>query len=611
MNGGGRQAAAALVAVAAALAGCGGGGGGGAVTAMPDPEPMTPGPSPTPPAPDPEPAPPPPVSPVPPAPRGATAAEGIDRIPLDARRAANARVAELYAIMEYRAPNDGGDTPDGGTVHGRTVRKAACRSYIAGCSDPDGAESAIPYAFRIASTELRGSPLRQTRELLAAVPDTARIVSISVRPRGVGPVELHGTGLPFSVIQGAGNDGRASFFDPGVEYDDDAGRFVRVPGQNRRDDGGGGVDVDAPPVTEAQNAAWLNILAAVKADKVLYVAGYRPPAGGLYTRDSRSTGCAGVDDGCLFAPFTIEGAHGTSVSAPQVASALASVLSVFPETSGEELVRLAKACAIADPRLGGLGRADFSCMTTLDANGQWRVVASGEFASLVAAPAAMTAIAFPGDARVAAVFAGPGGRRVELATRSPGRFRFSAGPPAVPFGGAGAEPGFFAILVDDGRATAFGGGWLSPEGLFAAASWGGRDGFFGLDDRFGYDGARSTDAAAGHRNLFARFSRQRGHGPLVGSARGAALGFTARSGFDLAPGVSAEVSAHADRFLGGTARTAFGRVTMEKGPWSREARVSAAWRPAPGASLAVEGARHWSPEGAGGLEGRIRARMRF
>ena len=611
MNGGRRIiAAAALAAAAAALAGCGGGGsGGGAATAMPAPGPgTTPGPEPARP---PEPAP----QPVPPAPRGATAAPGIERIPLDARRLANAQVAELYAIMEFRASNDGGDTPDGGTVHGRTVRKAACRSYIAGCSDPDGAESAIPYSFRIAATDpdpaIRNSPLRQTRELIAAVPDTTRIVSISVRPRGVGPIELHGAGLPFAVLQGAGNDGRASFFDPGVVFDEDAGRFRRVPEENRRDDGSGGIDAGALPVTEQDNTAWLNILAAVEADKVLYVAGYRPPAGGLYTRDSRSTGCVGVDDGCLFAPFIIEGAHGTSVATPQVASALASVLSVFPETAGEELVRLAKACAVADPRLGGLGRADFSCMTTLDANGQWRVVASGEFARLVAAPAAMNAIAFPGDARVAAAFAGPNGRRVTLATRSPGRFRFSAGPPADPFGGAGGEPGFFAILVDDGRTTAFGGGWLSPEGLFAAASWGGRDGFFGLDDRFGYDGARSTDAAAGHRNLFARFSRQRGHGPLVGAARGAALGFTARTGFDLAPGVSAEVSAHADRFLGGTARTAFGRVTMEKGPWSREARVSAAWRPAPAASLAVEGARHWSPGAEGGLEGRIRARLRF
>ncbi len=609
MNDGRRViAAAALAAVAAALAGCGGGSGGGAATAMPDPGAAMPPPAP-------EPAPDPGAAPVAPAPRGETVAEGIENIPLDARRLTNARVAELYAIMEYRASNDGGDTPDGGTVHGRTVRNAACRSYIAGCSDPDGAESALPYSFFIAETDpddatRRNSPLRQTRELLDAVPDTTRIVSISVRPRGVGPIELHGTSLPFAVIQGAGNDGRASFFDPGVVFDAAENRFRRVREENRRDDGNGGVDPGAGPVTEAQNAAWLNILAAIKADKVLYIAGYRPPAGGLYTRDSRSTGCAGIDDGCLFAPFTIEGAAGTSVGTPHVAAALASVLSVFPETEGEELVRLAKACAVADPRLGGLGRADFSCMTTLDANGEWRVVASGEFARLVAAPAAMNAIAFPGDARVAAAFAGPNGRRVTLATRSPGRFRFSAGPPANPFG-AGGAPGFFAILVDDGRTTAFGGGWLSPEGLFAAASWGGRDGFFGLDDRFGYDGARSTDAAAGHRNLFARFSRQHGHGPLVGSARGAALGFTARTGFDLAPGVSAEVSAHADRFLGGTARTAFGQVTMEKGPWSREARVSAAWRPAPAASLAVEGARHWSPGGEGGLEGRIRARLRF
>ena len=64
---------------------------------------------------------------------------------------------------------------------------------------------------------------------------------------------------------------------------------------------------------------------------------------------------------------------GTSISTPNVAASLASILSIFPDTSHQDLAKLARACAkkagegIDGPNgllatSGGFGVADFSCM---------------------------------------------------------------------------------------------------------------------------------------------------------------------------------------------------------------------------------------------------------
>ena len=542
--------------------------------------------------------------PAPPAPRPAMLVPGIERIPLDALKLSNAQLAARYAILEYRAGNDGGPTRGGaGTRHGDEVRTVACAAFARSCADPFDDES-TPFAFHLGKQEFMENTAAQTEELLDSLSAHAKLVSISIEPRKLGGVvETRGGALAFAVVQSAGNNGRDTFFDQGVE-------LIGEEFSGFLDDGA--------PAPEGLRQAWDNILAAVESDKVLYVAGY-VETGGAFARHGESTACDGVKEGCLYAPFVLSDGEreyrGTSFGAPHVASALASVLAMFPDTEGVELIRLAKACAIRTPSLDGIGRADFGCMTVMDDSGQWRAAASLDEALDNAvgdapAPAAMNAMTFPGDTAIRAAFEGPNGARVTLAAFRPGAFRFSAGPPAPLFGGA-REAGFFPIAAEGGAASSFGGGWLSENGLFAAAAYGRTGAFFGLGERFGWRGARTLDAAAGHRNLFVRMSRQRARGRHVHEAEGAALGATARARFALAPGLDASVSAHADRFAGGSARTAFGAVEIAPGPWNREARAALHWTPLPAAAVSLRAAWRRPAAGARAAEAHANVHMRF
>ena len=471
---------------------------------------------------------------------------GIERIPLHAIRATRAEVARMYAIAEYGPPND---------LHANQVRSVACRSYIVhdDCDDP---RAAMP--FTLHGTEKVGDAA-QTRDLRRRIGPAVRLVSVSIRPLGNDMVGSEGAFLPFAVVQSAGNDEREAFF---------------------------------PPDEVARNSAIVrNVRAAVAADKVLYVGGYRTNDDGSVERHPESTGCAGVDEGCLYAPYTFPvgtvSVSGTSYSAPNVASALASVLAVFPETKGTDLIRLAKACARAEPGLSGLGRADFSCMTTMDENGEWRVVGVGA----LVAPAAMNRLSFPGEARIGGSFTGSGGVPIALATVRPGLFAasgFSAGLPA----GALAAPDtgrFFPVVLESVGVDAFGGGYATEGGFFAAAAYGRRRGFFGLDGAFGYDGAHALDADMGHRNVFLRLSRQWAAGRLVRAARGTALGLTARKRFRLAPTVALELSATADRFLSGSAETVFGPVSIAGSGWNEAASAALRVTPDGGGAFSLTG----------------------
>lgn len=490
------------------LAGCGDGNGGAplpASTAPPTKRPAPESPAPT--------------------TRGAFAAPGIDRIPLRAIRATQAEVARMYAIAEYGPPND---------LHANQVRTVACRSYIVhgDCDDP---RDAMP--FTLHGTEEVGDAA-QTRDLRRAIGFATKLVSVSIKPLGNDIVGLEGASLPFAVVQSAGNDGRETFFSP-----DEMARNVA------------------------------NVRAAIAADKVLYVGGYKANDDGSVERHPDSTGCTGVDESCLYAPYAFPigtvSVSGTSYSAPNVASALASVLAVFPGTKGTDLIRLAKACARAETGLSGLGRADFSCMTEMDENGEWRVVGVGA----IVAPAAMNRLSFPGDARIGGSFTGRGGVPIALATVRPGLFAvsgFSAGVPA----GVPVESGFFPVVSGDDGANAFGGGYATAGGFFAAAAYGKRRGFFGLDAAFGYDGAHALDADVGHRNVFLRLSRQWSAGRLVHAVEGTALGLTARKRFRLTPTVELDLSATADRFLGGKAETVFGPVSIADSSWNEAASAA-------------------------------------
>ena len=469
----------------------------------------------------------------------------------------------MYAIIEPLNP-DSIITP-GGTEHGDEVLLIACHSYITACDMNNKPVLLIVSA----NSPIPSAPL---------APATTKIVSQSTGNGGF--VRAFAGTYPYVVINSAGNDARETFLPTGRTYSRDERQLYE----------------NGNPVA---NNGWDNVFDAADAGRLLYVSGYIQDADGTYRRAPLATGCVGLEDACLYAPvtFVVNGERygGTSFSAPNVAAALASVLAIFPETEGEELIRLAKACAVREPNLSGLGRADFACMTVMTDDGQWRVVTAGEFAGLVAPPAAMTSLVFPGAALLRSSFSGPGGAQITLAVKRPGVFSFSSGIPVDP---ETLQPGFFPVIAGDESANLFGGGYLTNDGFFAMAGYGRRLDFFGLGKAFDYDGGTSLDVEIGHRNFFGRLSRQWATGHLISEAEGTAIGFTATRTFTLIPHMTATLAAHADKFTGGHAETAFGNVDIQGGPWNREAELTLTYDMGRSSSVTLRGNRRFTGFGA-------------
>ena len=573
----------AVAVLAAALAACTGGGGGGPTTSIPP----TPTPSPSP-APTPTPTPPPttPTDDPEPAtePRGALTigsyAKGIERIPLSAIKRTNEQMRGMFAVIEPVRINEEVKVVSGvrRKQHLDLVLAVACHSYIRACDNPYGDNT--PYQFHVGVRHPVGGPEQatggQVGKILRELPDTVKIVSVSWS--GATPSVILGASLPFASIQSAGNENRDTFLVPG---------FTGSEGTR-------------------------NARAAIAAGKMLFVSGYRIE-GGVYKRSAASVGCIGegFSEGCIWVPNsysfpevnTIEGPRnnvgGTSAGAPHVAAALASVLAVFPDTSPVDLIRLAKACAIPTPSLpGGVGRADFACMTKTGDDGEWRVVTADEFAALLS-PDRMSGIVFPGDARITGTFVGRNGKPVTLGARTRGAFGvtgFAAGVPGVSLGRAA---GVFPVAADGEGNPSVGFGYMAESGLFAAAAWGSRPGFFGLGKRYGYVNAAAFDASAGHRNAYVRLSRQTSSAPYVRKVRGDALDVTATGTFEVGARTWLTLSAHADRFLGGRAATAFGPVTIDASPWNGAAQLFAERRIEGGGAVTFTVDRLWPGRGRG------------
>ena len=577
----------AVAVLAAALAACTGGGGGPTTSIPPTPRPApspaptpTPTPAPTTPADDPKP---------PPSPRGALTvgdyAKGIDRIPLNAIKVTNGRMRGMYAIIEYEGmPTQPDAVAQPGvrrTPHGDAVMAVACHSYIRACDNPYGDNT--PYEFHLGVRYPGGGQYvaanNQIEKILNDLPSTIKIVSVSYG--GSTPAVLRGAELSFASIEAAGNENRDTLYRPG---------FVGDEGSR-------------------------NTRAAIEAGKVLLVSGYNTEKAGegVYERDPGSVGCIGegFSKGCIWAPNghsfpvtdtgfrTIRGGVGTSLAAPHVASALASVLAVFPDTSPVDLIRLAKACAIPTPSLpGGVGRADFACMTKTGDDGEWRAVTADEFAALLS-PDRMNALVFPGDARITGTFVGRNGKPVTLGTRTRGAFGFTGFAAGVPGVSLGRAAGVFPVAADGEGNPSVGFGYMAESGLFAAAAWGSRPGFFGLGKRYGYVNAAAFDASAGHRNAYVRLSRQTSSAPYVRKVRGDALGVTATGTFEVGARTWLTLSAHADRFLGGRAATAFGPVTIDASPWNGAAQLFAERRIEGGGAVTLTVDRLWPGRGRG------------
>ena len=548
----------------------------------PDPQPEPPvEPEPEPPAEpeppvEPEPEPPvepeqPPVEPEPEPPRerrGALTVPGIDLIPLDLMKLSNEEMQKRFVVTDLNIEG-----------HAHMVRLVACHSYVTGCPeyigidgygdiadifsenypgkmiDKDGtvvvnrAEGTTPFTFL--GVDIRhDSPVIWLYDELEKI--SPSIVTQSLNPAG-GLVPKYGT-LPYLVVQGAGNDEEDLF-----------GRYV-------------------------QQQHWDNIHTAIAADTVLYVAGlaprndpnhaFYPDTTGLYRRHPESTGCkgAGVDAGCIWAPYYFEDPEGkyvnfggTSSSAPHVASAIASVLSVFPDTHHTDLARFTKACAkktgdgIEDllAQSGGLGVADFTCMgevveslTQLPVGGTVHLTIDG---SDVTVGGRDLTVNFPVTVAGTVVAGGAYGITPILA--------------GVPHPARQKGLTFSPVITPGGNLTLVGLHRLGP--FFAASEVGTRDDFYGY--REGHGDVIEAGFSAGHRNAFVRFSEMRSlGGALIDHAEGRSFGATLQKTVYLDATLPLTLAAHTDRFLGGEADFSYGNVRLQKSGWNHRLHVSSA-----------------------------------
>lgn len=483
---------------------------------------------------------------------------GINRLPVDEIRASNAELAGMVGIAEPGKIYDE-------DRHAIKVSKVACNSFIKPCENvANPVEGSVPFTLYTPTFDPEGRISIAVRDnLLEQIPASTKLVSVSFLP---GFAEFHGGDLPFAVVRGAGNTGEENFYSIYREVTS---------------------AISEPYRTLAVVGYAVNIAEAIEDDKLLFVAGYRQQRSGQAIRHPNSTGCVGIEEACVYAPFVFQlppGSQeanrtvaGTSGSAPNVAMALASVLAIYPDTSGPDLIRLAKSCAEPRPGMPGLGLADFNCMTNLDASGEWRLVSESEFASLIS-PAQLQALAFPGRAEIGGEFATDreGTRIVRLALQRPAQFaaaNFSAGLPLMH---AEGKTGLFPIASLDQESESVGTGYAAGNGFFAAAAIGYSNGFFGLNPSLGYGSSSKIDVSVGHRNLFLRATRQRneGNGRVLAAAEGSAVGVSAGGEREIAPGLRVSASVHADRFVGGNAATAFGPVKIGRSPWNRRAELS-------------------------------------
>ena len=546
-------AVAAIVAASILLAACGGGGGGGPTG---QPGPIDP-PAPT----DPQPG-----------QRGSSVVPGIDRIPLDRITVPNSRMKDMFTIAENAPSIDGS--------HIRGVRKVACNSYTLQCNN---------------SESFHGKH-RNTDGTVTVTTGSAPYTSITgwtLMENGNRASEnAEYSPLPwiFSQLDGMTNLKIASFsmagFHP-IGYSAILPSYLAVNGAGNRSPDG--PDPRYPPINPGYgylDPTWSHPLeevarakSAIAANKMLLVAGWDKDNSGNYVRHAWSAECgrAGISEGCVWAQFEFPGVgSGNSFSAPQVASALASVLSVFPDTTHQNLAKFAKACARKTgngiPALlaahGGVGVADFTCMgsvtdalASLPTGGRTDVTIQGQSVSV-------------------------GGRDMTLSFASPAYFvpDFDGGSGAwMALHRAdeeGAERGPVSVrFIPTGEGKAMSVGAFTVGDAFASIAVGTRDDFFGFA-RGHEKGVRETRLTAGHRDAFAWVSDVRSEGGAsIRSAEGRSAGLMVQREFGLADGVSVAVSARADRFLGGEAEigadgVSFGSVHLRPGGWHRQLNVA-------------------------------------
>ena len=327
------------------------------------------------------------------------------------------------------------------------------------------------------------------------------------------------------------------------------------------------------------------LLRHIANNDVLFVAGYTKDTQGNFIPDPQTTQCGGVDDGCLYAPFVFEFEEqgeeslqiaGTSMSAPFVAAGLASVLAVFPRTSGEDLIRLAKACAVSEPGLrNGLGRFSLSCM---DNSGEFHLpqgtTVDEETMQTVEARATsmMQALAntpLPGNSQFTMDVGG-----VSLTRDMEGIFAHHSGISSIPlYKGAEGEDNMRVDLFYD-RDNQTPGLRIGTKEYFLAASLANQSSFFGYNQYR----TNSFNVATGTKHLYLRMTTQKGKhvgSGVVDGVEGSSVGATLTRTMKTSLGALTPFL-HVDKFTGGKATTHSGSTMQLKGSkWNTEIGLSA------------------------------------
>lgn len=275
--------------------------------------------------------------------RGEHPINGIDEIPLRHVKVTNTEMQRMFLTL------------DGEAGHASTMRGVLCSSYITQSHDCKNTWAGrITSTGETTTTEVGFTPFTEllfmgavgrSEDLVVGwmVAEIQRIGTAKIVSAPLGASHsplLFGSGTePYFLVNSAGNSGSESLFE-------DPFSVERISQQEKK-----------------------VILTAVAERRVLFAAGFARE-GGKYIRHHESNGCRDVDQGCLWAPFNSPSGGGTSNTASQTSAAIASVLSVFPDTSYQNLVKIALACAKKTgegietllQEFGGAGVADFSCM---------------------------------------------------------------------------------------------------------------------------------------------------------------------------------------------------------------------------------------------------------
>ena len=264
---------------------------------------------------------------------------GLSTIPDDAIVLSKAQTRRMFAVSDEVFGENA-------WAHHVSVREAACLAFIIPCDDYNNI-STTPFTFLVRDDASQVPQRLQAFFRSLRRMGNTKIVTISSHPLGsASPIGNYGASLPWLTITSAGNSSWDEFFNPKYfRYDRKTGAFVGADGYT---------------ILPGDMEKLRNIREAVEANTVIYASGYYVEGGKPHKTDWFS-GCIGVEESCVYVPG-IEG--GTSSRSPTVGSALASLLTVFPDYDVFNLARLTSinGCAKQYPTLPGGGIVDVPCM---------------------------------------------------------------------------------------------------------------------------------------------------------------------------------------------------------------------------------------------------------